>query len=241
MTSSHAGLSDTQAVSRPLRTQIADDLEAAILMGDYEPGARLIERELVERFGASSIPVREALQDLEGRGLVVKLPNVGCRVVDMTVEDVKAVIEMRRVLEPAVAGWAAQRITAEWRERLKAQWQRMDEAAKRNDLVACFHEDLAFHRMVWRIADNPFALRALELSARPLFASGVVRGARSGQLNLKQESQKHKRLLEAILAGDAERASNTLQAIAIGFEGCLVENAAAKARGGRRGKKGSAK
>lgn len=241
MTPSAAGPSAKQTLARPLRTQIADDLEAAILMGDYEPGARLIERELVERFGASSIPVREALQDLEGRGLVVKLPNVGCRVVDMTVEDVKAVIEMRRVLEPAVAGWAAQRITAEWRERLKAQWQRMDEAARRNDLVSCFHEDLAFHRMIWRIADNPFAARALELSARSLFASGIVRGARSGRLNLKQEVQKHKGLLESILDGDAERASKTLAEIAAGFEGCLVENAAAKASGGERGKKGSAK
>ncbi len=207
-----------EGTPRLLRAQIADALEAAILTGEYAPGARLTERELVQRYGVSSIPVREALQDLEGRGLVVKLPNVGCRVVDLTVEDARAVTEMRRHLEPLVAGWAAARVTAKWHAPLKAQWRRMEDAAKRDDLSAFFHEDLGFHRMIWRIAGNRFAERALEMAVGPLFASGIVRGTQSGRLQLKKEAHKHKGVMQAVLDGDADGASQALLAMAREFE-----------------------
>lgn len=211
-----------QGAPRLLRKQIAEAVEAAIITGEYPPGARLIERELVERFGGSSIPVREALQDLEGRGLVVKLPNVGCRVVELTPEDLRAVIEVRRLLEPAVMGWAAERIDKEDHEALKAMWKRLDEAARADDLWAYFHIDLDFHRMIWRIAGNRFAEKALEMVAGPMFASGMVRGLKRGTLRLREESQKHKLMLQAILKGDSAVASRTLEEIAIDFEDQLV-------------------
>lgn len=219
---------DAKGAPKLLKTQIADVLENAILAGEYAAGARLTERELVERFKVSSIPVREALQELEARGLVVKLPNVGCRVADLTVEDVREVIEFRRQLEPVVAGWAAERATAEDHLELKQQWQRMDEAAKRDDVAGFFHEDLAFHKLMWRTAGNRFAMRALEMGAAPLFASGLLRGTQSGRLHLKSESQKHKQLLQEILRGNAQGASQGLLEIATEFEGHLKANASGK-------------
>lgn len=223
--------------ARSLRSQLADALEAAILLGEYEPGARLIERELIERFGVSSIPVREALQDLESRGLVVKLPNVGCRVVELTAEDARAVSELRWHLEPLVARWAAERFHEKWREPLTGQWRRMAEAAESNDVPAFFHEDLAFHRMVWRIAGNRFAARALETAVGPLFASGLVRGMRSGHLQMEKEARKHEGILNAVLNGDGDRAERLLREMASGFEDHLQSSAGPPVRPSRKGSK----
>jgi DNA-binding GntR family transcriptional regulator len=217
---------------------VADVLEAAILLGEYEPGARLIERELIGRFGVSSIPVREALQDLESRGLVVKLPNVGCRVVELSAEDALAVSELRRHLEPLVARWAAERFTEEWREPLTEQWRRMVDAAERNDVAGFFHEDLGFHRMVWRIAGNRFAARALETALGPLFASGLVRGTRSGRLHLEKEARKHEGILNAVLKGDGDRAERLLLEMGVGFEDHVQGMAEQPERPSKNGSKG---
>ena len=56
-------------------------------MGVFQPGQRIVERELINRFGVSSIPVREALQDLESRGLLVRKLNHGYTVVKLTYGD----------------------------------------------------------------------------------------------------------------------------------------------------------
>ncbi len=212
-----AAVSDREPIL-PLRTQIADAVEAAILSGEHPPGTRLIERELVDRFGVSSIPVREALQDLEAKGLVVKIPNVGCRVVELSEHDAEAVCELRRTLEPLVFRWAAERIRPEQHVPLTEQWIRFQRAAATGDFPSFFREDIAFHRLVWQIAGNRFATRALESTIGPLFAAGLARGARSGRINLKREAQKHKPVLDAILAGDGDRASGVLLEVANSFE-----------------------
>jgi DNA-binding GntR family transcriptional regulator len=224
--------------ARSLRSQLADVLEAAILLGEYEPGARLIERALIERFGVSSIPVREALQDLESRGLVVKLPNVGCRVVELSAEDARAVRDLRRHLEPRVTRWAAERFTEEWREPLTAQWRKMLEAAELHDVPAFFHEDLALHRMVWRIAGNRFAARALETAVGPLFASGLVQGTRSGRLEMVKEARKHEGIVNAVVSGDGDQAERLLLEMASEFEDYLQESGEPPARTSKNGSKG---
>src|SRR4051794_32152411 len=83
-----------------LREQLAGRLQHDVLIGVFQPGQRIIERELISRFGVSSIPVREALQELESRGLLVRRPNRGYSVVQLTREEALRVCEFRRVLEP---------------------------------------------------------------------------------------------------------------------------------------------
>lgn len=54
-----------------------------------------ITRELAEQFGVSSIPVREALQELENRGLVTKRPNYSSRVIELSQEELDQLFELR--------------------------------------------------------------------------------------------------------------------------------------------------
>src|SRR5436190_21245666 len=60
---------DPAISSKSLGEEIVDELQREIIRGGFRPGQRLVERELIRRFGVSSIPVREALQELENRGL----------------------------------------------------------------------------------------------------------------------------------------------------------------------------
>jgi DNA-binding GntR family transcriptional regulator len=203
---------------KSLGEEIMEVLQREIIGGDFRPGQRLVERELIKRFGVSSIPIREALQELENRGLVVKRHNCGCSVVQLTATEVTRICELRRVLEPKVMEWAAVRITAAMVERLGGQLLRLERAAVANDLSTFFQEDIVFHRMVWEAADNPFAVRTLETTLGSLFASGMI-GSREGHsIDLRDEWDKHRRLFDAIRGGDPQRAALALLEIAAGFE-----------------------
>jgi DNA-binding GntR family transcriptional regulator len=211
---------DPQAPFQPksLGEEIVDLLQREIIAGGFRPGQRLVERELIKRFGVSSIPVREALQELENRGLVVRRHNCGCTVIQLTPTEVARICELRRVLEPKVMEWAAERITAPTVELLAGQLRRLEQAADSNDLATFFQEDIVFHHMTWEAAGNPFAVRALETTLGSLFASGMIGSQEGHSIDLRDEWEKHRRLFDAIREGDSQRAALALLEIAAGFE-----------------------
>lgn len=82
-----------------ITNEIREKLRRAILDGEFEAGAQLRQEELAERFGASRIPVREALRQLESEGLVSLLLNKGAVVASLSWEDVSELLEIRIALE----------------------------------------------------------------------------------------------------------------------------------------------
>ena len=83
----------------PARELVARKLREAILSGRFQPGQRLLERELVARMGVSRTPIREALRKLEREGLVTTVPYKGPMVTKPTPESAREVYEARAALE----------------------------------------------------------------------------------------------------------------------------------------------
>ena len=199
-------------------------MQQDIITGLFQPGQRVVERELINRFGVSSIPVREALQDLESRGLLVRRVNYGYSVVQLDYTEAMRICELRRLLEPKVVEWAAARITAEGVKELERQLGEMQSAARGGDMAEFFHSDLLFHRLVWKESGNVYAAKALDTSMGTLFASGLARSERATQagksaaIDRLAEVEKHRRMTKAIKAGDGELASRILLEISAGFE-----------------------
>jgi DNA-binding GntR family transcriptional regulator len=204
--------------SKSLREEIVEVIQRDIIAGHFRPGQRLVERELVQRFRVSSIPIREALQELENRGLVIRRHNFGCSVIQLTSREAARICELRRVLEPKVMEWAAQRITPQSAAALKKQLARLERPASVSDWASYFQEDLTFHRMLWEVADNLYAARALESVVGSLFASGIISSRDADTIDLRLELEKHRRLLDAVCDGDGQRAALCLLEIAAGFE-----------------------
>ena len=72
---------------RLLSARIADEIRSAVLSGEMRPGMRIRQELLAAKFGASRIPVREALKQLENEGLVVLAPNRGAWIADVNSEN----------------------------------------------------------------------------------------------------------------------------------------------------------
>ena len=71
---------DTQISRSVLSDQVKDRLLKAILDGQYQPGARIVETRVARELGTSQAPVREALRDLEALGVVETTAFRGARV-----------------------------------------------------------------------------------------------------------------------------------------------------------------
>lgn len=195
-----------------------DVLQRDIIGGKFHPGQRLLERELIGRFGVSSIPIREALQELENRGLVVRRRNCGCSVIQLTPREAARICELRRVIEPKVMEWAADRIKPEAAKQLWQQLNRFQAAAQAQDPARFFQEDLKLHRMLWEVADNAYAGRMLETGLSSLFASGIIGSRESRKINFLDAVDNHRRLLKAVCDGDRQRAALSLLEVAAEFE-----------------------
>jgi len=107
-------------VAAPLRQELLEHIRAAIASSEYEPGERLVERVLCERYGVSRTVVREALRHLEAEGLVTIVPNRGPVVTVLTRNDIEGLFEVRAALEALAAERFAERATEEERAALIA-------------------------------------------------------------------------------------------------------------------------
>ena len=81
--------------------QIAVVIRQAILQGQYGPGERIKVAEIAQRFGFSSMPIREALRKLEGEGIVLIAPNRGATVRTLDRPFIEDLYDVRTALEPA--------------------------------------------------------------------------------------------------------------------------------------------
>lgn len=201
----------------PLRQQLTRLLQQDIITGVYAPGQRLIERELVDRFGVSSIPVREALQDLEAQGLVVKRPNAGCTVVKLTRQDVEQIMRLINVLQPVVIGWAAESFRPEHEAALSACGSELRTVAESGSVPPFFQAALHLQKTIWSIAGNPWAARTLESTVPTVLATGLRLAIEKGFLDLKADAVKFNDLVQFIIAGDAGAAAVKMREIADGY------------------------
>ncbi len=86
-----------------LRQQVTDRLRLAVLSGTFQPGQKLIERDLCEMLGISRTVLRESLQHLGAEGLITNIPHKGPVVATITYEEAEDIYAVRQALE-ALAG-----------------------------------------------------------------------------------------------------------------------------------------
>lgn len=97
---------------RTLSEAIAERLRDAILSGEHPAGAQLRQDALAESFGVSRIPLREALFQLEGEGLVRIVPHKGAVVAGLSMDEIDDVFDLRATLEKRLIEDSIPRLTA---------------------------------------------------------------------------------------------------------------------------------
>jgi len=87
---------------------VVDGIRDMILKGHLKPGDRLRQDELASTFGVSTMPIREALRQLQAEGLVIFRPRRGATVARLSVSEYEEIYRIREELEILACRWAAE-------------------------------------------------------------------------------------------------------------------------------------
>lgn len=98
---------------RTVAEQAADALRRKIMSGELPEGSQLRQDALAAEFGISRIPVREALVQLEGEGLVRIVPHKGAVVSELSIDEISELFMLRGLLEPQLLKKSAPKLTPE--------------------------------------------------------------------------------------------------------------------------------
>jgi DNA-binding GntR family transcriptional regulator len=136
-----------------MRDRIRDTLVARILDGQYAPGTQLKELALAREFNVSQAPIREALRELEGSGLVTSERYRGTRVRGADAEELRQSYEVRQTIEIRAVELAIP-MEAAALVRMQAQLATMYEAIQHNDVERYINTALALHRGLVEASGN---------------------------------------------------------------------------------------
>jgi GntR family transcriptional regulator, transcriptional repressor for pyruvate dehydrogenase complex len=213
--------------SPALADRVAERLEAMILDGTLAPGERLVaERELAVKLGVSRPSLRDALAQLERRGLVTTtrdgtqvaqfLEPLAAPLARLLTSDPRVAedyFEYRRLVEPEAASLAAQRATELDRTALIACVEAMVRANEVGDPAMEAAADMTLHQTIYEATHNLVLLHTLRVFSELLrdgilasrdefFSSDKIRSALLAQ---------HRRIVDAILAGEPDAAAAAMR------------------------------
>ncbi|TDD83339.1 GntR family transcriptional regulator [Actinomadura darangshiensis] len=128
-----------------VRERVAEALRAAIVTGEMRPGVVYSAPAIADRFGVSATPVREAMIDLAGEGLIGVVRNKGFRITELSDRELDEITEVRALIEvPAVVHVARTGRMADIRA-LRPLAAAIMTAARRRDVIAYIEADHRFH------------------------------------------------------------------------------------------------
>lgn len=140
---------------------VVEHIEEDIVLGRLHPRERLIEDELMERFGAKRHVIRQALLDLERMGVIERVPNRGAQVRSYPAESVRHLYEMREMLETTAASLIPMPLAAAALDELRKIQGLHEEAVRKGDLKRVFRLNIAFHWALFANCGNPYLTAAI--------------------------------------------------------------------------------
>lgn len=140
---------------------LAARLREDLRRGEYHPRERLIESDLVARYGVPRATVRSSLLLLAAEGLIDRSPNRGASVRSLTIDEGIELAEVRRELEALCARDASERADPEERRRLGQAIEVLRYAVESDDLHTYRQSSIAFHEAVITMAHHESARRQL--------------------------------------------------------------------------------
>jgi DNA-binding GntR family transcriptional regulator len=189
--------------------EIAMRIRRDIIGGTFAFGSRLTLGQLEARYECGQMPIREALRQLQGEGLVEMAPNRGARVRQVDVDFVRNLFDVRVAIETMLTRRAAERVRRADIDRLE-QAAMGFERATGEPLAELLAANRHFHGLINDIAGNGEATEILRRNEQLMTALWLRHGY--GVERIAASSADHRMILAALRAGDADSAACFAQA-----------------------------
>lgn len=193
-----------------LKQQVYDYLKDSILLGEFNPGERLIEEKIAETLNVSRSPIREAVRMLEKDGLLNVHQTGGVTVVNPTIEDYRSLYEVRVEMESLAAYFAAERCDDSEIALMETSIQEMAHEISIQNLKGLLRVNFNFHEIIVRASRNPFLI-SMTLQLRGInsfYRRAIVEG---DPRNMENALRDHEEIFFAIRKRDPDFARECMR------------------------------
>jgi DNA-binding GntR family transcriptional regulator len=189
---------------------VVESLRTSILAGHIEPGTSITEKQIREALQVSSSPIREALNQLEAEGLLIRSPHVGTKVAELFAGNVRELYSIQSLLESAAVQMCGDKLT-------KAD---LDEAGKLNDQIKEMLSTPGHDAHTVRLLNYQFHMIVCGKNVHPwlgrLISAVWVRLPKKKTIWLipaeaRAAVRYHRKIVDALRRGDVSGASATLK------------------------------
>jgi DNA-binding GntR family transcriptional regulator len=204
----------TITTEKTTRGNSAQRIEAALIediaAGVLQPGERLDEVKLTERFGVSRTPIREALTRLTAQAILVPGEKRGVRVAQYSRTELAQIFEAMHEIESTCARIAAQRLTLLSRAEIEKAQAACIAAAECGDRLGYLRANEAFHQAIYRATGNPYIE---EIASDFRRRTGPFRAKKfATNADLVASAESHQDLISCIFSEDSQAASDGMRA-----------------------------
>jgi len=213
----------------PIRKQrvssiAVEQIQRLIATHQMKPGDSLpSERSLMEQLKVSRVSVREALRVLEMMGIVEVYPGKGLFVADRSKSLMQPLsdwlslhrevllehFEVRLLIEPHAAGFAAKRATKKIIKEMRKTWVQFNESLAERDLIGMIRADASIHALIASATGN----RTLEVLMN-IFSSMLLEGWKASlrtEGRAEKTVEEHDAIIQAIEEGNEEMARTKMK------------------------------
>lgn len=192
------------AINTPTYMRLRDQVRADIVSGIWPLGSHVTLAQLSEHYEVSANPVREALLQLQGEGVIAMRMNRGAVIPLVDAKYIDNLYRLRGAIQTMLARDAARMAIPEQVNRMMELASVYENAAQSTDAASCVEANRNLHRHIDSIGDNPLAVDLLQ--GRSTLADAFRRSVGYGSGRLEMVVAQHRKIVRAIAAGDEEKA-----------------------------------
>ena len=131
-----------------IRERVAKEIRHLILMGKFKPGKKMLETTIAQELNVSRNPVREALRQLEQEGIVEYIPQKGCFLREINLEELEEIFRLRANLEIISLEYCNFKIADETIKKLESIIVELSNIKKSKNFDDMFILGLKFHELI---------------------------------------------------------------------------------------------
>lgn len=197
-----------------------DEIRRRILTGQIPQGSILSQAQMAQEIGVSTTPLREALRRLAAEGMVQLESHRDARVTPLTADEARNLYLIRESLDPLAAGLAAAGRTDGDIAAIKESLKRLTPLSTAADLEALTaHRE--FHRAVYTASHNSLLIGILEglWDKADRYRQVGLNSQKDSAQDRTRVQKEHEEIADAVIAGDADRARETMRRHVVGSLG----------------------
>ncbi len=194
-----------------LNEYVYEEIKNQILIGAYPPGAKLVTKDLAEKFRVSRTPVIVAVNRLAAEGLATAIPQQGVFVKQRTLKEIHDILEIRKMIEvysvPAVIRTMS--FDHETTEKLRATARKFTERSPENYDQAIDLE-VAFHTQLIGTSGNEEMVRVFQNEHCMDVTLHLYQRAGMDVSDIQKAKGEHEIIVDELEAGNAEKVTSLL-------------------------------